>query len=81
VSVELVGIEEMIRAAVREELARQPDRSPWLNVEDAAEYLRTSKDAIRALVRRGDLPVHRTLNGRLLFRRDELDAYAKAGDR
>ena len=80
-SIAIVGIEETIRAAVREEIAAQrPNGTPWLNVEDAADYLRTTKDAIRATVRRGDLPVHRTANGRLLFHRDDLDAYATAGD-
>ena len=39
-SIAIVGIEETIRAVVREEIAAQrPERSPWLNVEDAAEYL------------------------------------------
>ncbi len=78
----IVGLEEVVNAAVRAALAEQRpvDMSPWLNVDDAAEYLRTTPDAIRAMVRRCDLPVHRTAKGRLLFRRDELDAHATAGD-
>ena len=80
-SLVLDGFEETLRVIVREELAaREAQPTPWLNVEDAADYLRTTKDAIRAMVRRGDLPVHRSANRRLLFCRDELDAHAKAGD-
>jgi len=79
--VRIVGLEDLIRAAVNEAWAEQRIvASPWLNVEDTAGYLRTTEDALRAMVRRGDLPVHRTGTGRLLFRRDELDAYATAGD-
>jgi excisionase family DNA binding protein len=78
--IRIVGIEEMVRAAVRDVLAEQPNSvSPWLSVAEAAEYLRTTEHAIRAGVKR-ELPVHRTATGRLLFRRDELDAYATAGD-
>ena len=38
---------------------------PWLNVEGAATYLATTEDAIRGLVKRRRLPVHRTETGRL----------------
>lgn len=48
---------------------------PWLNVAGAATYLATTKDAIRGLVKRGRLPVHRTETGRLLFRPEELDRW------
>ena len=37
--------------------------TPWLNVAGAATYLATTEDAIRALVKRGRLPVHRTETG------------------
>jgi excisionase family DNA binding protein len=77
----IVGLEELIRAVVSDAMAEQRGTgSPWLNVGEAAEYLRTTEDAIRAMVRRGDVPSHRTATGRRLFRRDELDAYATAGD-
>jgi excisionase family DNA binding protein len=53
---------------------------PWLNVAGAATYLATTKDAIRGLVKRGRLPVHRTETGRLLFRPEELDDWVLAGE-
>jgi excisionase family DNA binding protein len=49
--------------------------SPWLNTKAAAEYLCTTEQAIRALVKRGEIPVHRSPNARLLFRRNELDEW------
>jgi excisionase family DNA binding protein len=52
------------------------DPSPWLNVDRAAGYLDTTPDAIRGMVKRGRLPVHRSSTGRLLFRREDLDAHA-----
>jgi excisionase family DNA binding protein len=55
--------------------------TPWLNVEGAATYLATTEDAIRALVKRRRLPVHRTETGRLLFRPEELDAWILDGSR
>ncbi len=79
--IRIVGIEETVRAAVADAITEQRhDASPWLNVADTAEYLRTTEDAVRAMVRRGDLPVHRTGTGRLLFHREELDDFATAGD-
>jgi len=79
--IRIVGLEEVVRAAVDAALAEQRGAvSPWLTVLEAAEYLRTTEDAIRAMVRRSDVPSHRTATGRRLFRRDELDAYATAGD-
>ncbi len=48
----------------------------WLNVGSAAQYLDTTEDAIRGLVKRGQLLPHRSTTGRLLFRRDELDLHA-----
>lgn len=66
-----------------ERLAFAVDRtgpSRWLNVEQAAQYLATTPNAIRALVKRRQLAVHRSETGRLLFRRDELDEHATAGD-
>jgi hypothetical protein len=52
------------------------DPSPWLNVERAAEYLDTTPDAIRGMVKRGQVPVNRSSTGRLLFRREDLDSHA-----
>lgn len=48
--------------------------SPWLNVDEAAEYLRCAPKRIYDLVSQGRLPAHRD-GKRLLFRREELDEY------
>jgi excisionase family DNA binding protein len=81
---DIVGLDEaLLRAAhdgARLALAEQDEPSPWLSVASAAQYLDTSQDAIRALIRRNQIPHHRTPEGRILFDRRELDDYARAGD-
>jgi hypothetical protein len=62
--IRLVGLAELIQAAVREVAEVRRDASPWLNVVEAVEFLRTTEHAIRAGAKR-DLPVHRTATGRL----------------
>ena len=53
---------------------------PWLNVAGAATYLAMTEEAIRGLVKRRRLPVHRTETGRLLFRPEELDRWVLDGE-
>jgi excisionase family DNA binding protein len=48
--------------------------SPWLNVPEAAEHLRCSKDRIYDLIQLGKLKPRRD-GRRVLLRRDDLDAY------
>jgi excisionase family DNA binding protein len=48
--------------------------SPWLNVAEAAERLRCSKDRIYDLIALGKLHPRRD-GRRVLLRRDDLDAY------
>lgn len=74
-----VGVElvETIAARVAEIVVeRLGDRTEWLRVEQAAEHLQTTPDGIRALVKRGKVPVHRR-DGRLYFNRRELDGYVR----
>jgi excisionase family DNA binding protein len=52
--------------------------SPWLTVAEAADYLRTTPNGIRAMVKRRQVPFHRR-NGRLLFDRHELDEWVRKG--
>lgn len=61
-----------------DELAKRVQVQPvgWLNVDGAARYLSTTPDAIRSLVKRDAIPVHR-VNGRVLFSPAELDAYVR----
>jgi excisionase family DNA binding protein len=50
------------------------ERSPWLSVASAADYLDWPKGRLYKLSARGQIP-HYKHEGRLLFRRDELDAW------
>jgi excisionase family DNA binding protein len=81
VSVTLVGFDDTLRLIVREELAAQLHRQArgWLNVESAARYLDTTPDAIRGMVKRGQVKPHRTPTGRLLFRPEDLDEWVQTG--
>jgi excisionase family DNA binding protein len=65
-----------IASVVLESLPASVPSSPWLNVDRAAEYLDTTPAAIRGMVKRGQIRVHRSETGRLLFRREDLDAHA-----
>jgi excisionase family DNA binding protein len=46
--------------------------SPYMTAEEAATYLRFPKKRIYSLTSRSEIP-HRKQDGRLIFRRDELD--------
>jgi excisionase family DNA binding protein len=70
---------QLVADAVGDALAELPGASPWLDVDGAANYLSTTASAIRAMVKRGKLPVHRTPNGRLLFDPTELRAWVLSG--
>jgi excisionase family DNA binding protein len=52
--------------------------SPWLTATEAAEYLRAPVSRVRKLTLTGDPPTHRD-GRRVLYRRDELDAYIARG--
>lgn len=76
---DLTDLDEVVVRAAREgarlALGECETPSPWIGVKSAAVYLDTTEDAIRSLVKRRQLPHHRTPQGRLLFRREELDGY------
>jgi excisionase family DNA binding protein len=72
--------EDDIRRVFREELAAaQTGPSGFLDVDGAADFLSTTPGAIRSMVKRGQIPFERTPNGRLLFTREELDAWVRDG--
>lgn len=48
------------------------DNLIWLTADEAAEYLRISVENLRTKVHRGQVK-SRTLNGRLRFKKSELD--------
>jgi len=73
-----MAVRDEIRAALEEQ--QEPVPQGWLNVAGAAEYLSMPEGALRTAYRRGQIPVHRTATGGIRFRRDELDAFATAGD-
>jgi excisionase family DNA binding protein len=58
--------------------ARVGARSPWLDAPEAAEYLRCKLSRVRKLTATGELPAHHD-GRRVLYRRDELDAFVLAG--
>lgn len=77
----LAALEERVRQVVRQELLEARDESVptgWLDVHGAADYLATSPEGIRGLVKRQVIPAHR-LGGRLLFDPQELDDEVRRG--
>jgi excisionase family DNA binding protein len=67
-----------IAAAIRIEQLPEHPFSPWLNADEAAAYLRCPTSRIRKLTCTRELPCHRD-GRRVLYHRDELDAYIRAG--
>jgi excisionase family DNA binding protein len=49
--------------------------TPWFTVEQAADYMQMSPDAIRASEKRGQLKAHRSETGRVRFLKSDLDAF------
>lgn len=77
----VAALEERLRALVREELAAESNGhvTGFLSVDGAADFLATTPSAIRSLVKRRQLPVHRAPNGRLLFYPRELEEWVREG--
>lgn len=65
-----------LRAAALVQTDNGAGISPWLNVAEAAERLRCSKDRIYDLIALGKLQPRRD-GRRILLHRDELDAYVE----
>jgi len=73
---ELIGL---IDQRVAEQLLRavpSTNESPWLTVDEAATYLRTSCGAIYKRIKRGQLVAYRPEGSQILLRRDELEQAA-----
>jgi excisionase family DNA binding protein len=64
--------------AVLAVLPEPPAATPWLDVQGAAEHLCCSKHRIYTLVSMRRIP-HQHEGARLLFDRDELDEWIRAG--
>jgi excisionase family DNA binding protein len=71
-------LEPRLIERISERLATGP-RSPWLTVEEAADYLRTSPGAIYKRIKRGQLPSHRPEGSPILLHRDDLDGTGPGG--
>lgn len=52
--------------------------SPWMTVEEVAEYLKTTPEALHQLRTRGDGPPAHKVGRRLLFWRDDINAWVGA---
>jgi hypothetical protein len=72
---------DKLAEAVAARLAATVPATPptFLDVAGAAAFLTSTPTAIRSLVQRREVPFYKTPNGRLLFDRDELDAWARSG--
>lgn len=53
--------------------------SPWMSVAEAADYMRCKPKRLYDLASQSRVPAHKD-GSRLLFHRDELDAYLRAAD-
>ena len=69
----LEALAQRVAAIVAAQL-EAPSSPRWLTADRAAEYLSVPVKRIYNLTSRGEIP-HRKQDGRLLFRRDELDAW------
>lgn len=67
------GLAQRVAALIRESLPPTSDEpSPWMGVALAATYLDWPRQRLYKLTAQGAIP-HYKHEGRLLFRRDELD--------
>ena len=66
-------IDERVAEALRSAPAQPARLSPWFTVEEAADYLRTSADAIRKRIDRGQLKSYRPEGSRILLHQNDLD--------
>jgi excisionase family DNA binding protein len=73
-------IDERVAAKLAS-LASPAPTSPWLTVDEAAEYLRTTPGAIRKRISRKQVKAHRPEGSRILLRREDLDALDLGADR
>lgn len=85
-SITLPVPEELVEALARRVAAlitsaRDEAGSPWLTVDEAADYIRVTPHALRKLIQRDLIPSFQP-NGsgtRHYFQRDELDEWIRAG--
>jgi excisionase family DNA binding protein len=66
--------ERVCERLVDRQAVASTERSPWMGVEKAAEYLDWPRQRLYKLTASGEVP-HYKHEGRLLFRSDELDRW------
>lgn len=70
----------LVEQAVERALSNHAQLEGWLDTKAAADYLSTTAQSIRDMVRRQRLPHHRAPGtSRLLFKASELDAFVLGG--
>lgn len=74
---EIDRIADRIAIALDQRL-NQPTTTAWLTAAQAGAHLGMTEDAIRGLVKRKQIPVHRTGSGRVRFERAELDEWVRS---
>jgi len=75
-SAELVETLAQRVAAIVLERFEQSSRHQWFTVEDAAEYIGRTPEAIRGLLKRGELTAYKP-DGRVQLNRTELDTWMR----
>lgn len=73
----VTDLAQRLAQLLRVERAEDRSQARWMTVRQAAAYLASSEQAVRGLVKRRQLPVHRAPNGRLLFDARELDRWVR----
>lgn len=82
--VHVEGLEDHVRAVVKEEIAAAlaaRDEDPWLTSDEAADYLGIARCTLHDLVSEGRLPRHGGRKTRILIKRSTLDQYIESRGR
>ena len=72
-TVDVHGLAEQLAPLIADRLDTR-EQSPWMTVEETADYLRCKPKRIYDLLSQGRLPRHKD-GSRVLLHRAELDAY------
>lgn len=67
-------LRDLLRVELERALGQRGVTDGYLSLKSAAAFLDISEHALRARVKRGEIPVHRR-DGRLYFARQELNDY------
>jgi excisionase family DNA binding protein len=79
VTVDLDELAPLVEQSVERALAAHERPIGWLDAAGAAEHLAITEAAVRSLVQRREIPFSKLPNGRVRFRPEELDEWARSG--